>query len=58
VDKLADAAHKALHTADAIEALRKQGYEALDVGPDEFAAHIRDDVTRWTEVVRTAGLKS
>jgi tripartite-type tricarboxylate transporter receptor subunit TctC len=58
VDKLADAAHKALHTADAIEALRKQGYEALDVGPDEFAAHIRDDVARWTEVARTAGLKS
>jgi tripartite-type tricarboxylate transporter receptor subunit TctC len=47
-----------VHTADAIEALRKQGYEPLDVGPDEFAAHIRDDVTRWTEVVRTAGLKS
>jgi tripartite-type tricarboxylate transporter receptor subunit TctC len=58
VDKLADTAHKAVHTADAIEALRKQGYEPLDVGPDEFAAHIRDDVARWTEVVRAAGLKS
>jgi tripartite-type tricarboxylate transporter receptor subunit TctC len=58
IAKLADAAHQATHSADTIEALRKQGYEALDVGPDEFAARIRDDVARWTEVVRAAGLKS
>ncbi len=58
VDKLADAAHKGMHTADTLEALRQQGYEALDVGPDEFAAHLREDVARWTEVVRAAGLKS
>jgi tripartite-type tricarboxylate transporter receptor subunit TctC len=58
IAKLADTAHKAMHSADTIEALRKQGYEALDVGPDEFAARIREDVTRWTEVVRAAGLKS
>jgi tripartite-type tricarboxylate transporter receptor subunit TctC len=47
-----------MHTAETLEALRQQGYEALDVGPDEFAAHIRNDVARWTEVVRAAGLKS
>jgi len=47
-----------MHTADTLEALRQQGYEALDVGPDEFETHLRDDVARWTEVVRTAGLKS
>jgi tripartite-type tricarboxylate transporter receptor subunit TctC len=58
IAKLADAAHQATHSADTIEALRKQGYEALDVGPDEFAARIRGDVARWTEVVRAAGLKS
>jgi tripartite-type tricarboxylate transporter receptor subunit TctC len=58
IDKLADAAHKGMHTAATVEALRQQGYEALDVGPDEFAAHLRDDVARWTEVVHTAGLKS
>ena len=55
---LADAAHKAMHTADAVDALHKQGYEPLDVGPDEFAAHIRGDITRWTKVVRAAGLRS
>jgi len=55
---LADAAHKAMHTADAVDSLHKQGYEPLDVGPNEFAAHIRGDITRWTEVARAAGLKS
>jgi tripartite-type tricarboxylate transporter receptor subunit TctC len=55
---LADAAHKAMHTVDAVTALHKQGYEPLDAGPDEFAVHIRGDVTRWTAVVRAAGLKS
>ena len=55
---LADAAREAMHAADAVDSLHKQGYEPLDVGPDEFAAHIRDDITRWSEVVRAAGLKS
>jgi tripartite-type tricarboxylate transporter receptor subunit TctC len=55
---LADAANKAMHSADAVDALHKQGYEPLDVGPNDFAARIRGDITRWTEVVRTAGLKT
>jgi tripartite-type tricarboxylate transporter receptor subunit TctC len=58
INKLADAAHKGMHIADTLEALRQQGYEALDVGPDEFGTHLREDVARWTEVVRAAGLKS
>jgi tripartite-type tricarboxylate transporter receptor subunit TctC len=55
---LADAAKKAMHTTDAVNALHKQGYEPLDVGPDEFAARIRGDITRWTAVAHAAGLKS
>jgi tripartite-type tricarboxylate transporter receptor subunit TctC len=55
---LTDAAHKATHSPDALDSLHKQGYEPLDVGPDEFAAHIHGDIARWTEVVRAAGLKS
>lgn len=54
---LANAARKALQMADTVDALHKQGYEPLDVGPDEFAARIRDDVARWSDVVRLAGLK-
>jgi tripartite-type tricarboxylate transporter receptor subunit TctC len=58
IAKLADAAHKSAQTAETIDALHKQGYEPLDVGPDEFATHLREDVARWSEVVRAAGLKS
>jgi len=57
VDKLADAARKAMQNADAVETLRKQGYETLDAGPDAFAAFIKSEVTRWTEVTRVAGIK-
>jgi tripartite-type tricarboxylate transporter receptor subunit TctC len=58
IDKLADAAHRAMHAPDAMETLRKQGYEPLDAGPDEFAAFIRSEITRWSGVARAAGLKS
>ncbi len=58
ITTLADAAHKAIHTPETVEALHKQGYDPLDVGPDEFAARLKSDVTRWTEVVRAAGLKT
>jgi tripartite-type tricarboxylate transporter receptor subunit TctC len=54
---LADAAHKAMHTADAVDSLHKQGYDPLDIGPNEFAANIRSEVARWTELARAAGLK-
>jgi tripartite-type tricarboxylate transporter receptor subunit TctC len=58
IEKLAAAARQAMHAPDAIEMLRKQGYEPLDAGPDEFAAFIRSEIARWSEVARAAGLKS
>jgi tripartite-type tricarboxylate transporter receptor subunit TctC len=58
VDKLNDAAHQAMHAPDAVALLAKQGYEPLDASPDEFAAFIRSEYTRWSEVARAAGLKS
>jgi tripartite-type tricarboxylate transporter receptor subunit TctC len=58
IEKLADAAHKAMHAPQAMETLRKQGFDPLDAGPDEFAAFIRSEVARWSEVARAAGLKS
>jgi len=56
VEKLATAAHKAMRAPDAIETLRKQGYEPLDAGPDEFASFMRSEIARWSEVARAAGL--
>jgi len=52
LDKLADAAHKAMHAPAAVETLRKQGYEPLDAGPDEFAAVIQSEITRWSMVAQ------
>jgi tripartite-type tricarboxylate transporter receptor subunit TctC len=34
-----------------------QGYEVHASTPAEYAAFIRDEITRWTPVVRTAGIK-
>jgi tripartite-type tricarboxylate transporter receptor subunit TctC len=56
VDKLGAVALKAMHSPGAIETLRKQGYEPRDAGPDEFAAFMRSEITRWSEVARAAGL--
>jgi tripartite-type tricarboxylate transporter receptor subunit TctC len=57
LDKLADAARKAMHAPAAVETLRKQGYEPLDAGPDEFAAFIRGEVSRWSAVAKSATSK-
>jgi tripartite-type tricarboxylate transporter receptor subunit TctC len=56
IEKLAAVARQAMHTPQAIETLSKQGYEPLDAGPDEFAAYMRSEITRWSEVARNAGL--
>jgi tripartite-type tricarboxylate transporter receptor subunit TctC len=58
IEKLAAAAHKAMHAPQAMETLRKQGYEPLDAGPDEFTAFFRSEMGRWSEVARAAGLKT
>jgi tripartite-type tricarboxylate transporter receptor subunit TctC len=58
IDTLAGAAHKAAQSPDTVAALAKQGYEALDIGPEEFGTHIRAEIARWTKVAQAAGLKS
>jgi tripartite-type tricarboxylate transporter receptor subunit TctC len=47
-----------MHTPEAIENLHKQGYDSVESGPDQFAAFIRSELARWSEVARDAGLKS
>jgi tripartite-type tricarboxylate transporter receptor subunit TctC len=58
IDKLAAAAHTAMHLPDTVDTLHKQGFEPFDLGPDQFAPFIHSEITRWTEVVRAAGLKT
>jgi tripartite-type tricarboxylate transporter receptor subunit TctC len=47
-----------VHAPQAMEALRKQGYDPLEAGPDAFAEFLRKENTRWTAVARAAGMKS
>ncbi len=56
VDKLAAASRAAMHTPAAMAALRKQGDDPLDAGPDKFAAFMHSEVARWTEVAHAAGM--
>jgi tripartite-type tricarboxylate transporter receptor subunit TctC len=58
IEKLANAARKAMQAPEAIDTLRKQGYEPFDAGPEQYAAFIRSEMVRWSGVVHSAGLKS
>lgn len=57
-EKLAEAAHKAMYSPDALAALRSQAADPKDMSPDQFAAFLSSETARWTEVARAAGLKS
>ena len=56
IGKLADAARKAMHAPDALDALHKQGFVADDMGPDQFGAFIKSEIARWSQVAQAAGL--
>jgi tripartite-type tricarboxylate transporter receptor subunit TctC len=47
---------KAVRAADVQATLATEGAEAAGGTPEEFAAFIRSEITRWTAVVKTAGL--
>ena len=57
IDKVASAADQAMHAPAAIETLKKQGFEPLGTGPDAFASYLRNEITRWSDVARVAGVK-
>ncbi len=58
IEKLAAAAQKAMHAPDAVDVLHKQGFEPEYLGPDQFAAFIRSESARWSQVAQAAGLKT
>ncbi len=57
IGKLAPTVQKATHEPSVVEKLHKLGFEPLEGGPDKFAAYIRSETARWTEVARAAGLQ-
>jgi tripartite-type tricarboxylate transporter receptor subunit TctC len=57
IDKLAAGAKQAMHASDTVDLLRKQGFAPEDMGPDQFGAFIKSEVTRWSTVVSAANIK-
>jgi tripartite-type tricarboxylate transporter receptor subunit TctC len=58
IQKIASAAEQAMHRPDAVETLKKQGFDPLGEGPDAFGHYLRNEITRWSEVARHAGVRS
>jgi tripartite-type tricarboxylate transporter receptor subunit TctC len=57
IARLNAAANSVLKSPDLIEQFRLQGYEPVGGTPEEATAWIKAEVTRWTEVIRAAGIE-
>jgi tripartite-type tricarboxylate transporter receptor subunit TctC len=55
IDKVAGAAGKAMRAPQAVEALKKQGFNPIGEGPDRFGPYLHSEITRWSAV--GAGVK-
>src|SRR5262245_1027106 len=58
VDKLRDAAIKAVALPDVVEAMSRQGLDVETSTPQEFAARIKTETATWADVIKTAGIKA
>ena len=58
IEKIASAAEKVMHGPEAVEALKRQGFDPLGEGPEAFGHYLRSEISRWSEVARRAGVKS
>ena len=57
VEKLNAALNGALGDADVKKRLAVEGAEVLPTSPDEYAADIAGEETKWSEIIRKAGVK-
>ena len=57
VAKLSSAINKAAYSPDLKQRLLEQGAEPVGNTSEEFGAMIKDEVAKWGEVVRAAGIK-
>ena len=56
-NKLSTEIAKALATPDLNERLRALGTTPVGSTPEELATHVRNEVARWTQVVKSTGIK-
>jgi tripartite-type tricarboxylate transporter receptor subunit TctC len=57
VMKIHGALVKTLRTKSVRDNFARLGAETLDSTPEEFARYLREDLAKWTRVVREAGIK-
>ncbi|MBX9698784.1 MAG: tripartite tricarboxylate transporter substrate binding protein [Acetobacteraceae bacterium] len=57
LQRLHAAVVRGMNKPEVVEALARQGVQVRTSTPEEFAAHIRSEVERWTAVVQKAGIK-
>jgi tripartite-type tricarboxylate transporter receptor subunit TctC len=57
VAKLNDAAVRALRSPEVRERMSQIGFDVVGSTPDEFGRFMKEEVDRWTEVVKRGGIK-
>ena len=58
ITKLNQEIVKILHTQEVKDRLSADGSEAVGSTPDEFGAHIKSEIAKWSKVVREAGIRA
>jgi len=53
--RLNGAINRAVQQPDVVKQLAAEGIDAVSSSPDEFAARIRKEITKWAAVVKTSG---
>ena len=56
--KLQASLHKALNTVEMKERLAAQGIDGIASTPEQLTRHLREELEKWTAVVKAAGLKA
>ena len=57
VAKLSASANEALKSPDVVKAFQSQGIDSLGGSPADFAKFIREDIERWTSVLKSVDLQ-
>jgi hypothetical protein len=57
VDKLNEAISKIASQAEAKQIWSKQGAVPLVMNPTQFEKYLNDDIAKWTNVIKSAGIK-
>ena len=57
VNMLAQAMERALRDKAVVELLRQQGADPQFMGPEAFGRYVESEISRWSAVVRAAGIK-